>query len=71
MADIAANFTTNRMLTDYEERFTMLYDRNQQMVAHDYTQAREIAAWKRRVGSRWDKVHVISVKRLDMGKRPS
>ena len=45
-----------------------LYDRNQQMVAHDYTQAREIAAWKRQVSSRWDKVHVISVKRLDMGK---
>ena len=69
VADIAANFTTNRMLTDYEERFYhKLYDRNQQMVAHDYTQAREIAAWKRRVSSRWDKVHVISVKRLDMGK---
>ena len=69
VADIAANFTTNRMLTDYEERFYhKLYDRNQQMVAHDYMQAREIAAWKRRVSSRWDKVHVISVKRLDMGK---
>ena len=28
VADIAANFTTNRMLTDYEERFYhKLYDR--------------------------------------------
>ena len=69
IADIASNFTTNRMLKDYEERFYhKLYERNQLMVANDYTMAREIAAWKRRISNSWDKVRIVSVKQVDMGK---
>jgi phosphorylase/glycogen(starch) synthase len=69
VADIASNFTTNRMLTDYQERFyNKLYDRNQRLRAHDYTLAREIAAWKRRVSNAWDNVHIESVQQVDMGR---
>ncbi|MBP3332069.1 MAG: alpha-glucan family phosphorylase [Tidjanibacter sp.] len=61
IADIASNFTTNRMLTDYEERFyNKLAARRQVLVADDFRQAREIAAWKRRVSNAWDNVQVIS-----------
>ncbi len=69
IANVAANFTTNRMLTDYQDRFyNPLHTRNRHMVAGDFTQAREIAAWKRRVSAAWDNVQVVSVKRLDMTK---
>ena len=69
IADIAAHFTTNRMLTDYQEKFySKLYERNKQMVASGYTMAREIAAWKRKVSNAWDDVRIVSAKRMDMGK---
>ncbi len=69
VADIASNFTTNRMLTDYEDRFyNKLAARKALMTADSYRLAREIAAWKRKVSAAWDKVHVIDVKRVKMDK---
>lgn len=69
VADIAANFTTNRMLNDYEERFyRKLHERHERMVAEDFRMAREIAAWKRRVSSAWDKVHVVNTEQFNMDK---
>ena len=69
LADIAPNFTTNRMLTDYQERFYgKLYERNTHMRADDFRMAREIAAWKRKVSNAWDKVRIVSAQRIDMGK---
>ena len=71
VADIASNFTTNRMLTDYEERFyNPLYERYQKVIKGDYLLAREIAAWKRKVSAVWDKVKVLETKTADMGKQP-
>lgn len=69
IADVASNFTTNRMITDYQERFyNKLYERNKQMISFDYTMAREIAAWKRRVSNAWDKVSIVSAERFDVAK---
>ena len=69
IADIAANFTTNRMLTDYQTRYyDPLNERHMRIVADDYALAREIAAWKRRVSNAWDNVRIVDVKQLDMGK---
>ncbi len=69
IADIASNFTTNRMLTDYQERFyNKLYDRNRLLISHDYTVAREIAAWKRRVSAAWDNVRIVDVQQFDVAK---
>lgn len=65
VADIASNFTTNRMLNDYCERFyNKLYERKKQLKASDYTMARSIASWKRRVSAGWDGVKVIEVKQM-------
>ena len=70
IADIASNFTTNRMLTDYEERFyNPLYIRHREIIKGDYLMAREIAAWKRKVSAAWDKVKVLSTRQADMGKQ--
>ena len=69
IADIASNFTTNRMLNDYQERFyDKLYERNRKMIANDFTLARQIAAWKRRVSNAWDKVKILDVKQFDISK---
>jgi len=65
IADIASNFTTNRMLVDYEERFyNKLAARKASIVAGDYMMAREIAAWKRKVSAAWDNVKVLDVQRV-------
>ncbi len=69
VADIASDFTTNRMLTDYQERFyNKLHERNTRLRAQDYTLAREIAAWKRRVSNAWDNVRVLDLQQMDMGR---
>ena len=69
VADIAANFTTNRMLTDYQERYySKLWARTLEMRKDDYDMARRIAAWKRRVSAAWDKVRIVSVQQFDVGR---
>ena len=69
VADIASNFTTNRMLIDYEERFyNKLAARKREMSADSYRMAREIAAWKRKVSAAWDKVRAVDVQRVKIDK---
>ena len=69
VADIASNFTTNRMLIDYEERFyDKLAARKRLMIADGYRMAREIAAWKRKVSAAWDQVRVVNVERVQIDK---
>ncbi len=69
IADIAPNFTTNRMMTDYQERFyNKLYQRDTAMRADDFRMAREIATWKRKISNAWDQVRVISAQRIDIDK---
>ena len=65
VADIASNFTTNRMLIDYEDRFyDKLAARKREIVANSYQLAREIAAWKRKVSAAWDAVRVVNTERV-------
>ncbi|MFI3330270.1 MAG: alpha-glucan family phosphorylase [Rikenellaceae bacterium] len=69
ISDVASNFTTNRMLVDYEERFyNKLYKRNQAVISSDFRQAREVAAWKRKVSNAWDNVKICSVEQFDVAK---
>ena len=66
VAQVACNFTTNRMLTDYVNQY---YDpqseRYEKVVADDYKMARDIAAWKKRMRRDWSQVEVISVTKPD------
>jgi phosphorylase/glycogen(starch) synthase len=67
VADIASNFTTNRMLIDYEDRFyNKLAERKAKMVESNYREAREIAAWKRKVSAAWDNVKVLNTQRVEL-----
>ncbi len=67
VADIASNFTTNRMLIDYEERFyNKLAERKRLIIADNYMMAREIASWKRKVSAAWDNIAILDVKRAEI-----
>ncbi len=68
IAEVASQFTTNRMMQDYEDRFySKLFARHERMVADDFAEAREIAAWKRRVSRSWDKIQVLGFQQYDVG----
>ncbi len=61
VAKVACNFTTNRMLNDYEEKYYKpLSKRHQKMIQHDYAEAKHIAEWKKKVEREWDNIEVIS-----------
>ena len=61
VAFVAGNFTTNRMMSDYEKQYYQpLNKRYHDMIAEDYALARELAFWKKRVEREWESVEVIS-----------
>ena len=67
VADIASNFTMNRQLVDYEDRFyNKLAVRKAQMIENNYRMAREMAAWKRKVSAAWDDVKILNVQRVEL-----
>ncbi len=62
IAEVASNFTTDRMMQDYEDRFYgKLHARHTELIANDFAQAREIAAWKRRGSRSWESIAVVEV----------
>ena len=62
VAQVACNFTTNRMLTDYINQYYIPQSKRfDAVVADDYAQAREMAAWKKRLLREWKNVEVVSV----------
>ncbi len=71
MTQVASNFTTLRMITDYQNRFyDKLYQRFNELIEDDYDPAKKIAAWKRRITRNWDEIEVIRVKQFDMNREP-
>ncbi|MFH2096002.1 MAG: alpha-glucan family phosphorylase, partial [Bacteroidota bacterium] len=71
IALVAPEFTTQRMLDDYVERFyNKLYDRSQVIRKGDYQMAIEIANWKKQVARKWESLEVESVAIPDYEKHP-
>lgn len=61
IAQVACNFTTNRMMSDYlNQYYYPLYKRQKAMIEDDYHQSREIAFWKKRLRREWGHIEVIS-----------
>jgi phosphorylase/glycogen(starch) synthase len=68
---VASNFTTNRMMNDYEEQYyNKLQKRVKELTENDFKLAREITDWKYKVLKEWKSVEIISVERPDMDKEP-
>ncbi|MEG2755488.1 MAG: alpha-glucan family phosphorylase, partial [Mucinivorans sp.] len=67
ISEVASQFTTNRMMQDYEDRYySKLYERNSRICANNFELVRQIASWKRRVSLSWDKVHVVELRQYDI-----
>ena len=61
VAQVACNFTTNRMLTDYvNQYYAPQAERSAMLDADNFKVAREIAEWKKNVRREWPSIEVIS-----------
>ena len=61
VAQIAPHYTMKRQLDDYYSKFyNKQSERFKAIAADDNHLAKEIAAWKETVASKWDNVHVVS-----------
>ena len=66
IAQVASNFTTNRMLTDYCNQYYIPQSaRYESLVANDYAVARELADWKRLVAAEWNNIRIVSYRQPD------
>lgn len=61
IAQVASNFTTNRMVSDYCDKFYFPQSRRYALLAADNSaKAREIASWKQFVSAEWNNIRVVS-----------
>ncbi len=66
IAQVACNFTTNRMLTDYcNQYYEPQARRFNELMADNAKAAREIAQWKEFVRSEWNNIRTISYTQPD------
>jgi len=60
IAHVAPEFTMNRMLRDYIDRFYMkLYERSLKLRERDYQMPKELARWKHRILTHWKNIKVL------------
>ncbi len=61
VAEVACDFTTNRMMNDYFDKFyNKLAARYNGLIANDYLEAREIAMWKRKMRREWNSIEILN-----------
>ncbi len=61
IAQVANNFTTNRMLTDYCNQYYLpQYERSKMLSADGGKMAKELAAWKQFMRNEWNNIRIIS-----------
>ncbi|MFR9627556.1 MAG: alpha-glucan family phosphorylase [Rikenellaceae bacterium] len=71
IADVASNFTMNRMLIDYEDRFyNQLAERGVWIKGDDFAAARDIAQWKSKIVKYWDDIRIVEVMRARVDNEP-
>ena len=62
IAEIAPEFTTKRMIDDYNEKYYQkLYKRTLVLRDNDYKKAIELSLWKKRIARNWDSIDVVSI----------
>ena len=66
IAHIAPNYTMTRMINDYIDRFYLKEGkRSTELIANNYAKAKEIAAWKEKVASKWNDIHAVDIQFSD------
>ncbi len=69
LCQIAPEFTTKRMITDYLNRFYIPQaKRGSVLKADDFKAAKDLTVWKSKVCNIWDKIQVINVDMPDIAK---
>jgi len=67
IAKVASQFTTRRMLEDYERQYYHKLNERQALIkANDFRMAKELASWKKRVSRSWDDIEVLGVKQFEL-----
>lgn len=70
IASVASQFTTTRMMEDYEERFYYkLYLRSNRLAENDYELAKRLAAFKRKVARNWESLEIITAEQFDTSRQ--
>jgi phosphorylase/glycogen(starch) synthase len=70
IASVASQFTTTRMMEDYEERFYhKLYLRSNRLAENDYELAKRLAAFKRKVARNWESLEIITAEQFDTSRQ--
>ncbi|MEZ5103684.1 MAG: alpha-glucan family phosphorylase [Draconibacterium sp.] len=62
IADVAPNFTTGRMIRDYQERYYHpQFERTLKMTSDNFKLTKEMVAWKNKISSKWSEIEVVGV----------
>ena len=62
IADVAPNFTTGRMIKDYQDKYyNPQFERSQKMKKDGFAFAKELTSWKLRVSSQWNDIEIINI----------
>lgn len=66
LAEVAPNFTTGRMIRDYQDRYyNPQFIRTQKVKEDNFKLAREMATWKFNISSVWDNIEVKNIEISD------
>lgn len=62
IAQVSPNFTTSRMIRDYQERYYVPQaERGRKLIADNFKLAKELAQWKNTIATVWDKIEVKEI----------
>lgn len=66
IADVASNFTTNRMMGDYIRKYyNPLSERYNKIIADNFVMAKEIANWKKHMRREWPLIEILSSSKIN------
>jgi glucan phosphorylase len=66
IAQVAPNFTTARMIRDYQDRYyNPQFKRSTRVKADNFKMAREMASWKYKISSAWNSIEVKNIEISD------
>jgi phosphorylase/glycogen(starch) synthase len=69
VTEVAPEFTMNRMLIDYENKFyAPLYERTTKIKSSAYQLARDISIWKKQLTRSWGNIRVVSYTHPDISR---
>jgi len=69
LKDVAPQFTTKRMLFDYQKKYyKWLTKRSKEIALNDYEMAREYADWKRKMLRNWSSINILSISQFQKEK---